>query len=234
MFSFIYGVDLKVITLFRSLDLPWIVDYTLFSLSDNHLLKGGVFLALLWWFWGTPAQQPKNRVTVLAILFACCFSIAVNQLLKSLAPLRLRPYAADLPGVDFPYDLGLEHHSSFPSDHAALFFCLATGLLFISRKVGALAWAYAILIIALPRIYLGLHYPSDILTGTAIGVLFAIAIVPTQIGAALARPFLRWSEMHPASFYACFFLFTYQLATLFDDLRALGTFASVLKDSFLK
>jgi hypothetical protein len=55
--------------------------------------------------------------------------------------------------------------SSFPSDHACLFFALATGLCLISPVIGGLALLHASLIVSLPRIYLGLHYPTDVLAG---------------------------------------------------------------------
>ena len=40
------------------------------------------------------------------------------------------------------------------------------------------ALVFALLMVCLPRIYSGLHYPSDILVGAMVGALVALALVP--------------------------------------------------------
>lgn len=61
--------------------------------------------------------------------------------------------------------------SSFPSGHAATTFAAATAvcLFFRNRAIRAAALSYAVLM-AFSRVYLGLHYPLDILAGSAIGI----------------------------------------------------------------
>jgi undecaprenyl-diphosphatase len=207
----------------------WLVDYAALSISDNHLLKGGVFFAVLWGFWFRASDtQAKTRTILIANLFASQFTIILNQVLKMAAPMRLRPYFASLPGVYFPFDIGIKSVSSFPSDHATLFFTLATGFWFVSRYIGIAAWFYATLVICLPRLILGMHYPSDLLAGAFIGGASAYLLNVSRIRETIARPVLHWMEKHPALFYAAFFLFSYQIATLFDDLRALGNALQVI------
>ena len=66
--------------------------------------------------------------------------------------------------------------SSFPSDHAALFFTLAVGIYFASRRAGWFCFIYySLLFICLPRVYLGEHYPTDIVAGAAIGMVPGVA-----------------------------------------------------------
>ena len=84
--------------------------------------------------------------------------------------------------------------------------------------------------IALPRIYLGLHYPTDILVGALIGIVSVCVVNGTKIRHAIGLPILKFSEKYPGLFYACFFLLCFQLASLFDDLRALGSWALVIFD----
>ena len=64
---------------------------------------------------------------------------------------------------------------SFPSDHAAAAFAIAFAVFAFSRRGGALFLAAATLI-ALLRIALGMHYPSDVVAGMLVG-LGAAALV---------------------------------------------------------
>jgi undecaprenyl-diphosphatase len=68
---------------------------------------------------------------------------------------------------------------SFPSDHAAAAFAIAFAVFAFSRRGGALFLAGATLI-ALSRIALGLHYPSDVLAGMLVGL--AAAALVTRAG----------------------------------------------------
>jgi undecaprenyl-diphosphatase len=74
---------------------------------------------------------------------------------------------------------------SFPSDHAAAAFAIAFAVLAYSRRVGVAFLAVAALI-AVSRILEGLHYPSDVLAGAAVGA--AAALVVTRV----ARPVVEW------------------------------------------
>ncbi|MCU1390190.1 MAG: Undecaprenyl-diphosphatase, partial [Ilumatobacteraceae bacterium] len=71
---------------------------------------------------------------------------------------------------------------SFPSDHATVAGAVAIGLLFANRKLGIAASILAVLM-AFTRVYVGAHYPGDVLAGLALGGLVAAAgwflIVPT-------------------------------------------------------
>jgi undecaprenyl-diphosphatase len=58
---------------------------------------------------------------------------------------------------------------SMPSGHAALFFALATAVYFYNKKLGAFLFISSLLIV-LARIFAGVHWPSDVLVGTLIGI----------------------------------------------------------------
>lgn len=67
---------------------------------------------------------------------------------------------------------------SFPSGHAVSSFSAAAVLLFYNRKIGIPAFALAVLI-AFSRLYLYVHFPSDVIGGAALGIIFAFASVFT-------------------------------------------------------
>ena len=61
---------------------------------------------------------------------------------------------------------------SFPSDHATVAGAVAVGLLFANRRWGIVAAVLAALM-AFTRVYVGAHYPGDVLAGLALGGLVA-------------------------------------------------------------
>jgi len=90
----------------------------------------------------------------------------VNVLIKAIAR-RKRPFFAELPAlVKTPTDL------SFPSAHASSSFAAARGYsaLLPARPLYVVATA-----MALSRIFLGVHYPSDIAAGATLGTLVGSA-----------------------------------------------------------
>ncbi len=71
--------------------------------------------------------------------------------------------------------IGLDFSNSFPSGHASTFFALAMAVFLFNRKWGYYFFIAAILN-GLARIYVGIHWPTDILGGMAVGILSALII----------------------------------------------------------
>lgn len=195
-------------------------------LATNHLFKGGVLSVILWWVWFRPDEpKAKWRDHVLATLIGCVLAIVLARCLALTLPFRLRPMHE--PGLHFllPYGVlpeALDGWSSLPSDHAALFFALAIGLLFANKRAGLIALLYTIFFIALPRIYLGLHYTTDILAGAGVGLTLALACNLLLINWKFLSTTENWTHARPHLFYPLLFLFTYQIADMFDSSRALA------------
>ena len=152
----------------------WVFDQAVAFLSVNDLLKGGVLMLFVWWAWfRSEGKATQDRDHIIATMISCVVALAIGRLMVILGPFRLRPlHEASLNFVT-PYGVSedaLAKLSSFPSDHAVLFFALVTGLFFVSRGLGLFALLYTLVVVVLPRIYLGLHYPTDILAGALVGV----------------------------------------------------------------
>lgn len=203
----------------------WAFDQVIAFLSFNHLLKGGVFMAMLWWAWFQSGdRQAIQRAHILSTVFGCIVALAIGRILVLTLPFRERPLHEATLSWTLPYGVAekaLDGLSSMPSDHAVLFFALATGYFFVSRALGFVALAYAVVCIALPRIYLGLHYPTDILAGAAIG---SLVVYGSNRYLTYRRLFVYVATLpktKPSYFYAAFFLATYQIADLFENIRPL-------------
>lgn len=124
---------------------------------------------------------PKTRKTGLGMGFALILGLLVcNVTLKPLAH-RIRPYDFQWQNYQIEIPLLVErlHDYSFPSGHTIASFEAATVLLKNSKKMGIPAMILAVLI-ALSRLYLYVHYPTDVIFSVFAGILFAF------IGDALA------------------------------------------------
>jgi hypothetical protein len=150
-------------------------------------------------------------------------SILVARLMANNLPFRPRP----IHGSDFhfvvPWTVSVGHlggWSAFPSDHAVLFATLATGFWFVSPILGLAAHAYAAIVIGLPRIYLGLHHPTDLLAGAAIGIVLGTAANLDGVRQRIASWPLQMCEQRPTAFNLVAILVILQLATTFDDAQA--------------
>jgi undecaprenyl-diphosphatase len=210
----------------------WAFDTFVALLSDNTLLKGGLVVALIWWAWFRPDEhQADHRRSLLTGMLACLVTVVVARSLAHLLPFRDRPMANAAIHFQHPYSWrsdGLIDWSSFPSDHAAMFFALAMCLFFVWRAAGIVALCHTLVVICLPRIYLGYHFPTDILGGAALGIAMACLARVTVFREWVGRMAAGWTRVSPGSFYACLFLLTFQIVSIFQPLREIVHYFSLL------
>lgn len=230
--------DTSIINFFNNFSQhSWIFDNILTFISGNNLIKGGAFTIVIWWLWfKTDDHQTDVRKRIISIILSCFVAMLLARTLAALLPYRERPMHEAALNFILPHGMDssvLTSWSSFPSDHAVLFFTLSTGFLFISKKIGVLAFIYTTIFIALPRIYLGLHYPTDIICGGLIGLAIGWVANQNFVQNKISNPILSWAEKTPSLFYALFFLITYQIADLFDQSRSFASFGiKLLKNIF--
>jgi undecaprenyl-diphosphatase len=202
------------------------IDRLVMQIHGLDLFKGGVLLALIVWIWFAAENRPVLRVAMLKTIAAGLLTAIVSRGIQNVLPPRPRPMNAGGAFVP-PYGLtpeaiaNMASWSSFPSDHAALFFALAVGIWMVHRGLGAFALAWSAIVICLPRIYLGLHYASDVLGGALIGIV--AAVVMYRLPGRLFAPVVRIEERWPGPFYAVAFILSFELARLFWDARSAMT-----------
>jgi len=207
----------------------WTLDSWLILIQGSHFLKGGVLVILFWWAWflgGSDSDVEERRRTLVCTIVGSIFALGVARMLAVTLPFRVRPF--NNPALDLRLAYGLDPTamiawSSFPSDHATLFFALVTGLFLVSRRLGVIGFIWTVCTICAPRIYLGIHYPTDILGGAILGIGIVWLANRAKDKAAATKPILQWATEHSGSFYACFFALTYQIAENFDPVRVPAT-----------
>ena len=112
---------------------------------------------------------PKTRKTGIAMGIAMALGGIVGNLLLKNVVGRIRPYDV-LEGIELLIPALSDF--SFPSGHTLVCFEAAT-VLFIRQRhsVGILAMILAILV-AFSRLYLFVHYPTDVIAGVILGIIF--------------------------------------------------------------
>lgn len=194
--------------------------------SGSDFMKGYVSVATIYglWFSGGRPKEPRYRATLLAALGSAFLALFVGRILAQSLPFRVRPLHD--PRFHFVVPHGLDEHeaagwSAFPSDHAMLYFALATGVFIASRRAGALLFLHALIIVSLPRMYLGLHHPTDIIGGAILGMCAALVMTRPFIRDPITKPLFGLLDRRPGAFYALLFFVSAQIATMFLGARKL-------------
>ena len=170
----------------RSLDRSWYLDLNSFS-HHTHWAHGFmaayanwaglVILALMvigGWLW---ARRNNNLEGVVASVLAAVSSgvaLGINHFISQ-AVARARPCHALVAHHHLTVIVSCARDYSFPSDHAIIAGALAMGLMFVSRRLGAVAVVLAVFL-AFARVYAGVHYPFDVVAGLLAGALVAVLV----------------------------------------------------------
>jgi membrane-associated phospholipid phosphatase len=140
-----------------------------------------VLLLAGWWY----ARSRLESTVMGAALWApvgVLVALGVNQLAVA-AVSEPRPYAV----LDHPLLLlAATTDPAFPSDHAVMAGAAAAGLWLVSRRLG-LVGTVAAALMAAARVYVGAHWPGDVLVGLILGAAVTLA------GYRLLRPLLAGS-----------------------------------------
>ena len=156
--------DISIMLAIHRFSHPWL-DIVMLWITETGSVLGVLFLAIL-----VVMFIRKGKIRE-AILFPSNFvlSVGVNSLLKEIIA-RPRPRLF--------YSLVIYHSDSFPSGHTiaavSLYGLLAVYLWNRNKKILSIFSALWMVMVGLSRIYLGAHYPSDVLGAVALGGIFLI------------------------------------------------------------
>jgi len=137
-------------------------------------LGDGVFSVLVIVYFLLHRRWSKATQVTAAFLL----SALVAQILKNIFSMP-RPKQFFAPGA-YPYFIdGVTNHgfASFPSGHTTSIFALATMLaIFTPNQRHKIAYGFAGVLVGYSRIYLGQHFLNDVLVGSCVGMIVAVAV----------------------------------------------------------
>lgn len=124
----------------------------------------GIFL-VIW-------EEIKNKRELLALVFTVIFSLTFSEFFLKNIFRRFRP---EYTIGGYIHNIGTADSYSFPSSHSVIAFACAY-ILSKSHKKFRFAFFLLACIIAFSRIYLGKHYPLDVLAGATVGIVIGMMV----------------------------------------------------------
>ncbi|OEJ95256.1 phosphatase PAP2 family protein [Streptomyces thermolilacinus] len=147
----------------------------------------GLVLVTLWCWWSVRRRGAlEDSVSAVAGIvwapLAAALAVLVNVPIRGFVE-RPRPFR-DHDGLEVLVQGKTDY--SFVSDHATLAMAIAVGLFIADKRFGLAAIALA-LAEGFCRVYMGVHYPTDVVGGFALGTAIALLLAPVAL--ALLTPF---------------------------------------------
>lgn len=134
------------------------------------------------WLFARPGAGRKWKLASASALCGAAIALLINQLIAQVWH-RQRPFATHPSAHVWG---SRSHDPSFPSDHASAAFAIAFVVFFFDRVVGSVFLAAAV-VVGFGRVFIGAHYPADVLAGCLVGLGVALLLVR------LCQPVLLWA-----------------------------------------
>jgi undecaprenyl-diphosphatase len=174
-------------------DAPHWFDRVMEFTGEYGLLFALVLLVLACW-WTVRRRGGEDAATSVAALvwapLAAGVAVLVNVPIRGFVE-RPRPFKTHQ-GLEVLVDGKNDY--SFVSDHATLVMAMAVGLFVANRRFG-IAGIVLALLGGFCRVYMGVHYPTDVVGGFALGT--AVALLLSPVAMALLTPVMRAVERSP-------------------------------------
>ena len=176
-------------------DAPHWLDRTVEFVGEYGLLLA-MALLIVWCWWGVrrrPGGAEEAASSVAALIWAplaAGIAVLVNVPIRGFVE-RPRPFL-DHEGLEVLVSGKTDY--SFVSDHATLTMAMAVGLFVANRKFG-LAGIGIALLEGFCRVFMGVHYPTDVVAGFALGT--AVALLLSPVASILLTPVLKAVDRSP-------------------------------------
>jgi undecaprenyl-diphosphatase len=174
-------------------DAPHWFDRIMEFVGEYGLLLAMVLL-VLWCWWTVRRRGGQDAASSVAALvwapLAAGIAVLVNVPIRGFVE-RPRPFV-DHQGLDVL--VSGKNDFSFVSDHATITMAVGVGLFIANRRVG-LAGIGLALLEGFCRVYMGVHYPTDVVGGFALGT--AVALLLSPLAMALLTPLMKAVERSP-------------------------------------
>ncbi len=170
---------------------PWLQGFM--AIYTNAGLVLLALLAVVTWWRLRPRDAARMAAALwvpLAVVPAYGLSNLVKVLVQEPRPCIRYPAVPTVATCDYATDY------SFPSNHVTLAVAAAVALLFAARRTGLVAVGLALLV-AFSRLYLGAHYPHDVLAGAVLGALVACLGLPLRRPMTALVDHLRGGGLRP-------------------------------------
>ncbi|MGJ5754873.1 undecaprenyl-diphosphatase [Streptomyces puniciscabiei] len=171
-------------------DAPHWFDRVMEFVGEYGLLVATVLL-VLWCWWSVRRRGAEDAASSVAALvwapLAAGIAVLVNVPIRGFVE-RPRPFV-DHQGLDVLVSGKTDF--SFVSDHATITMALGVGLFVANRRFGIAGIGLALLE-GFCRVYMGVHYPTDVVGGFALGTAVALLLSPPAM--ALLTPLMRAVE----------------------------------------
>jgi len=201
---------------------------SVFLFSHNADLIKGAVMCFYWWvfFSAEDSQQrlDEKRSKLVTGLVASLFAVLIARLMADLLPFRDRPLFS--PDFQLSWarleDKNYQAWSAFPSDHAAMFMGIAVSILSVSRKIGWLVVAYVAIFVCFCRVYLGIHWFTDVVVGSLLGAACVLAAHTRVIQDRVWFLAMKWWNASPGSMAAFATFLTASIWTIFGDVLGIA------------
>ncbi|MPY64687.1 phosphatase PAP2 family protein, partial [Streptomyces spongiae] len=171
-------------------DAPTWFDRVMEFVGEYGLLFAMVLL-ILWCWWGVRRRGGEDAASSVAALawapLAAGIAVLVNVPIRGFVE-RPRPFV-DHEGLEVLVSGKTDY--SFVSDHATLTMAMGVALFVANRKFGLVGIVLGLLG-GFCRVYMGVHYPTDVVGGFALGT--AVALLLSPVAAALLTPLAKAVE----------------------------------------